>query len=482
MKTYCRFASSRSFPESPARDSARPRLSTLLRGVAVAGLCVGLAACARSTPAPIVKGNAYMDSPTRMASSAPAQPLRSWQEPEAYYPPAPAGDVQVSRIAAPEPVAVSRLDAPAPRAEAPREAEPRTFAERRAQYAARTPSASAPAREPAAAPAATRVSGAATHTVAPGDTLFSISRTYGVRVDGLEDWNAISRSQAIRVGQTLKVAPSGGTGTAVASAPRPSTQPSAAVQTRAPAERKVARAPDALRGSAWENTAARDAAPAEPAPARVAAATPRAKPAAAVPAPAAPAAREERVAVAPAPQRAAAPVAPVERAAPAQQQVAAVAPREQTPTYPERNDAPAASDSPSFAWPVEGTVLAGFGPTPDGRRNDGVNIAVPEGTRIRAAEDGRVVYVGNELAGYGNLVLVSHGGGYVTAYAHAKELLVQKGQTVRKGQVVALAGTTGGVSEPQVHFEIRKGTVALDPVPFLEQRPVAGGGAARGNG
>ncbi|MDX5370495.1 MAG: M23 family metallopeptidase, partial [Alphaproteobacteria bacterium] len=211
-------------------------------------------------------------------------------------------------------------------------------------------------------------------------------------------------------------------------------------------------------------------------------ATPRAKPAAAVPAPAAPAAREERAAAAPAPQRPAAPVAPVERAAPAEQQVAAVAPREQTPTYPERNDAPAASDSPSFAWPVEGTVLAGFGPTPDGRRNDGVNIAVPEGTRIRAAEDGRVVYVGNELAGYGNLVLVSHGGGYVTAYAHAKELLVQKGQSVRKGQVVALAGTTGGVSEPQVHFEIRKGTVALDPVPFLEQRPVASGGAARGNG
>ena len=93
--------------------------------------------------------------------------------------------------------------------------------------------------------------------------------------------------------------------------------------------------------------------------------------------------------------------------------------------------------------------------------------AVPENTPIKAAEDGVVAYAGNELKGYGNLVLVRHPNGYVTAYAHAKELVVKRGDQVKRGQIIARAGQTGSVSSPQLHFEIRKGATPVDPVQYL---------------
>jgi murein DD-endopeptidase MepM/ murein hydrolase activator NlpD len=121
----------------------------------------------------------------------------------------------------------------------------------------------------------------------------------------------------------------------------------------------------------------------------------------------------------------------------------------------------------SFRWPVRGRVIAGFGPKPNGQQNDGINLAVPEGTSVKAAEDGVVAYAGNELKGYGNLVLVRHANGYVTAYAHASELKVKRGDKVRRGQIIALAGQTGGVSSPQLHFEIRKGSTPVDPMQYM---------------
>jgi murein DD-endopeptidase MepM/ murein hydrolase activator NlpD len=114
-------------------------------------------------------------------------------------------------------------------------------------------------------------------------------------------------------------------------------------------------------------------------------------------------------------------------------------------------------------------VIAGYGPTTNGQQNDGINIAVPENTPVKAAEDGIVAYAGNELKGYGNLVLVRHLNGYVTAYAHASRLLVKRGDQVKRGQVIAHSGQSGNVEAPQLHFEIRKGSTPLDPTRFLNK-------------
>ena len=122
---------------------------------------------------------------------------------------------------------------------------------------------------------------------------------------------------------------------------------------------------------------------------------------------------------------------------------------------------------PTFRWPVRGKVIASYGAKTNGKANDGINLAVPEGTPVKAAEDGVVAYAGNELKGYGNLVLVRHANGYVTAYAHARELLVKRGDTIKRGQVIAKSGQSGEVASPQLHFEIRKGSSPVDPLQFL---------------
>jgi murein DD-endopeptidase MepM/ murein hydrolase activator NlpD len=122
---------------------------------------------------------------------------------------------------------------------------------------------------------------------------------------------------------------------------------------------------------------------------------------------------------------------------------------------------------PTFRWPVRGKVITAYGAKANGKANDGINLAVPEGTPVKAAEDGVVAYSGNELKGYGNLVLVRHANGYVTAYAHASELLVKRGDTIKRGQVIAKSGQSGEVGSPQLHFEIRKGSSPVDPLQFL---------------
>jgi murein DD-endopeptidase MepM/ murein hydrolase activator NlpD len=122
---------------------------------------------------------------------------------------------------------------------------------------------------------------------------------------------------------------------------------------------------------------------------------------------------------------------------------------------------------PTFRWPVRGKVITSYGAKTNGKSNDGINLAVPEGTPVKAAEDGVVAYSGNELKGYGNLVLVRHSNGYVTAYAHASELLVKRGDTIKRGQIIAKSGQSGEVGSPQLHFEIRKGSAPVDPLQFL---------------
>lgn len=120
-------------------------------------------------------------------------------------------------------------------------------------------------------------------------------------------------------------------------------------------------------------------------------------------------------------------------------------------------------------WPVKGRVIAGYGPRNDGTHNDGINISVPAGTDVHAAENGSVAYAGSELKGYGNLILVRHDNGLVTAYAHASEILVKRGDRVQRGQVIAKAGKTGAVDQPQLHFEVRRDQTPVDPATYLEK-------------
>lgn len=121
----------------------------------------------------------------------------------------------------------------------------------------------------------------------------------------------------------------------------------------------------------------------------------------------------------------------------------------------------------SFAWPLSGRVISSFGPKDGGRHNDGINISARRGEMVRAAENGIVIYAGNELKGFGNLLLIRHADRWITAYAHNEKLLVRRGDWVRRGQSIARAGNTGGVDSPQLHFEIRRGTQAVDPMPLM---------------
>lgn len=127
-------------------------------------------------------------------------------------------------------------------------------------------------------------------------------------------------------------------------------------------------------------------------------------------------------------------------------------------------------NSRGFYWPVEGNILAGFGENPKGLKNDGVNIGAPNGAEIKATADGYVVYAGNELPGFGFLVLINHGDGWVSAYAHAEVLLVEEGQAIRQGQTIAKVGHTGSVDTPQLHFQLRKGKAPIDPAQHLSPK------------
>jgi murein DD-endopeptidase MepM/ murein hydrolase activator NlpD len=129
--------------------------------------------------------------------------------------------------------------------------------------------------------------------------------------------------------------------------------------------------------------------------------------------------------------------------------------------------APVQNHGGHFPWPLRGRVLASYGVAADGTHNDGINIAASRGTPIEAVESGIVAYAGNELRGYGNLVLVKHANGWISAYAHCDELLVKKGDPVYRGKVIAKVGATGGVSEPQLHFELRQGKRPVDPRGYL---------------
>jgi murein DD-endopeptidase MepM/ murein hydrolase activator NlpD len=162
-------------------------------------------------------------------------------------------------------------------------------------------------------------------------------------------------------------------------------------------------------------------------------------------------------------------VEPRMSAPPAAKMAAAEAPaatvRLAAPVAPPAEAAP--NGGPGFRWPARGRIINNYGTRVNGATNDGIDLAMPEGTPVRSADDGVVAYAGNELKGYGNLVLVRHANGFVTAYANGSELLVKRNDQVHKGQVVMKSGQTGNAANPQLHFEVRKNSAPVDPMQYL---------------
>ncbi|MBL0931909.1 MAG: peptidoglycan DD-metalloendopeptidase family protein, partial [Alphaproteobacteria bacterium] len=257
------------------------------------------------------------------------------------------------------------------------------------------------------------------HEVRSGDTASQVAQRYGVSLADLVRANGIEAPYIIRIGQRLVIPGSAQqTQTAIAAAPIPT-----------PVQRPVEQA------ALPPPPVAVQPMPAPPANSPPSAAVPPV--AVVVPPPAQPA-----------PQAAPQPAPPVPSAL----------------TAPEPVDPARAG---RFLWPVLGIVLSDYGPKPCGLQNDGVNIADPRGPQFRRSAAGTVIYAGNALRGFGNLLLLRHDGGYVTAYAHADELLGQRGDNVRRGQTIGRVGSSGGVATPQLHFEVRRGTRAVNPTEYL---------------
>jgi murein DD-endopeptidase MepM/ murein hydrolase activator NlpD len=269
-----------------------------------------------------------------------------------------------------------------------------------------------PAVAPPPAPSFAPRGGA--HVVQPGETIYSLARHYKLTPMAIAKANSVGLDHHLKVGDRVTI-PGGAAPRTAQAVPAPVQQPQRRAETPAQQPRVAAKA--------------------EPAPA------------------------------APTKHVAAAPVQKVATAEPAP--TARVVTPAADPVPDEKPTGTTGSTATNFRWPVRGKVLVGFGPKATGGQNDGINVSVPEGTAIKAAEDGVVAYAGNELKGYGNLVLVRHANGFVTAYAHASELSVKKGETVKRGQVLGKAGATGNVSSPQLHFEVRKGATPVDPMQYL---------------
>ncbi len=286
--------------------------------------------------------------------------------------------------------------------------------------AAATPAAAAPARlaRPApiaaapVAPVAAPTDWSGSYTVASGDSLFAIARKHKVKAGDLQAANGITDPTKVRPGTVLKV-PGDGTTPAPAAA-----APIVAAPVAPPRAQNVAQA-------AGKSPTIINASPV-----------------------------------------AASPVPETKVAALGNQSANDASPAKAEPALP---DTPKTSSATKFRWPVKGKVIASFGPRADNTHNDGINISVPQGTEVLAAENGVVAYAGSELKGYGNLILVRHDGNWVSAYAHNDQILVKRGDKVKRGQSLAKAGTTGTVDQPQVHFELRQGSKPVDPLPHMEK-------------
>ncbi|MBP5856918.1 peptidoglycan DD-metalloendopeptidase family protein [Marivibrio halodurans] len=269
-----------------------------------------------------------------------------------------------------------------------------------------------------------RVPQAKTYQVRAGDTVYGVSRDFGVSMNELVRVNGIEPPYTIKVGQRLLIPGQVSRQASAATSPTTADSPSPREGTSPggdPTAAEIAR-------RAAEALDEENAAPATPPP---------------------------RVA----------PDRPFRMAEDGQ-------PRPRLkPEAPRRTLASVAQPPPraasTFLRPVEGRVVSRFGPKGKGLHNDGMNIAAPRGTAVRAAENGVVAYAGTELKGFGQGVLIKHADGYMTFYAHNDAVLVSRGQRVARGQTIARLGSTGNVDTPQLHFQVRKGRQALDPEKYL---------------
>ena len=271
-------------------------------------------------------------------------------------------------------------------------------------------------------------------TIQRGQTLSEIAHAYHVPMRVVAEANGLSPPYHIQAGRRLMIPGAG--------EPR-SPPPPVAVASLPPAAPQTA--PPPVTALASPTPGASSEAPVSANP---------------LPAPAAPPSDTAAARPTQAPEPAPAPVAPAGR-------------------VPEAPEAPKAVNPPAhgtgaFLWPVRGQVVSSYGTKADGTHNDGINIAAAKGTAVQAADEGVVAYTGNELRGYGNLILVKHGNGWISAYAHCDQILVKRGDKVARGQVIARVGATGNVSQPQLHFELRRGQHAVDPREFMAPLPSAG--------
>jgi len=311
-----------------------------------------------------------------------------------------------------------------------------------------------------------------TYTVQPGDTLLGLSRRFGVEASTLARTNDIPPPYPVKLGQILILPPPVQAAAAPATAPQTATAiteaagspptvvaeplaaPSQSEQRpasapppdRAPVLREASRQPMAVAPEPSQTQVVQSQR-SQPQPTQL-------QPGQLQPAPPPPVASSPPIAASPQPP------APV---SPAPDQPMAPLPE---PPHTGRG----------FAWPVRGPVLAGYGPGANGTQNDGINIAARAGTPVLAANDGVVAYAGNELRGFGNLILLKHADGWTTAYAHCETITVKRGDRVKRGQTIARVGATGAVAEPQLHFELRRGTRALDPQSYLPPVSTAAAG------
>lgn len=304
----------------------------------------------------------------------------------------------------------------------------------------------------------------ASYTVRRGDTLYSIARAHGVSVRDLQSLNGLSDASQLSAGQNLRIRPDLGV---------KNKTPSAPAQTVAQAEKPVVLTPSAQHSAPAQTTAVASKVTSTAAPAiRRADGTQMGGPTVDIVSldddDAAPKVLNAPTSTLPS-------SASVAGAGAASTQTVAQAKSAQTSSQPAapQNTTPATTPIKTaaltgFIMPVQGRILSGYGPKSNGLHNDGLNIAVKEGTPVRAAQAGTVTYAGQELKGYGKLLLIKHDDGFVTAYAHNSRLLVRQGDKVRQGDVVAESGATGYVDSPQLHFEIRKGRKSVDPAQFFK--------------
>lgn len=248
-----------------------------------------------------------------------------------------------------------------------------------------------------------------TYRIRPGDSLYRIARMHGARVEDLKRWNAINDPTKLKVGQVLRVPPLQG----VAARPAGRTKPRTRLASRG--------------GQTFADRSFDDPATAG-----------RAR---SVRPPASGLTRD-----------------PARQSGGRADDQAGYAP------------ASGGLSDGKFRWPVRGRIISGFGNLKTGVRNDGINIAVPPGTPVRAVENGVVAYAGSELKGYGKLILIRHNDKWVSAYAHNSTLKVKRGDKIRRGQVIANSGRSGSVDRPQVHFELRRGSKPVDPMLHLASR------------